>query len=98
MSNLNVSYSEMENAAARLKAGQAEIESNLTALRKLVQDLVAQGFTTTSASGAFDAAYAEFNTGAVQTVQGLTGMAQFLTSAAQTLESTDQELAAKLGR
>lgn len=96
--NLNVSYDQMNSAASRLDMGQAEIEANLENLRKLVQQLIADGFTTSNASGAFDAAYAEFNSGAVKTIQGLTGMSGFLKQAAQTLESTDQDLASRLAR
>ena len=98
MANLNVSYEQMQSAADRLRAGQAEIETNLENLRQLVQQLVADGFTTTSASGAFDLAYGEFNTGARSTVQGIDGMALFLTKAAQTLSETDDSLAKQLGR
>lgn len=98
MANLNVSYEQMQSAADRLKAGQAEIEQNLENLRSLVQQLVADGFTTSSASGAFDAAYAEFSNGARSTIQGIDGMALFLTKAAQTLAETDEALAKQLGR
>lgn len=96
--NLHVSYEQMNSAASRIDMGQGEIEANLENLRKLVQQLVADGFTTTSASGAFDAAYAEFNAGAVKTIQGLNGMSGFLKQAAQTLESTDRDLASRLAR
>ncbi len=98
MANLNVSYEQMQSAADKLRAGQAEIESNLEHLKALVQQLVADGFTTSSASGAFDASYTEFSQGATKTVQGIEGMAQFLVKAADTLKQTDEELAKALGR
>ena len=97
MANLNVSYDSMTTSATRLRNGQQEIESNLRALRQLVSQLVQEGFTTSRASGAFDASYNEFNTGATKTVQGIEGMAQFLDKAAQALQQTDESLAQQLG-
>ena len=84
MANLNVTYDQMQSAAGRL--------------RQLVAQLVQDGFTTTRASGAFDASYTEFTTGATKTVQGIEGMASFLEKAAQALQSTDEQLASLLGR
>ncbi len=98
MANLNVTYEQMQAAADKLRAGQAEIEQNLQNLKSLVGQLVADGFTTSSASGAFDASYTEYNTGATQTIHGIDGMAQFLVKASQALQSTDEELAKSRGR
>jgi uncharacterized protein YukE len=88
----------MQSSADKLRAGQAEIEANLEHLKGLVQQLVADGFTTSSASGAFDASYTEFNQGAKKTIEGIEGMAAFLVKAAETLKNTDEELAKALGR
>ena len=98
MANLNVTYDQMSQAASRLRQGQAEIEANLQSLRQLVAQLVQDGFTTTRASGAFDASYNEFSTGATKTVQGIDGMAMFLDRAAEALRSTDEQLASQLGQ
>ncbi|RLK52381.1 WXG100 family type VII secretion target [Microbacterium telephonicum] len=98
MANLNVTYDQMNSAAARLRDGQSELEANLQRLRQLVAQLVQDGFTTTRASGAFDASYTEFTTGATKTVQGIEGMASFLEKAAQALQSTDEQLASQLGQ
>ncbi len=97
MANLNVTYDQMRSAAGRLRNGQSDIEGNLQALRQLVSQLVTDGFTTTRASGAFDASYNEFNAGATKTIQGIEGMAQFLEKAAQALQQTDEQLAQQLG-
>lgn len=96
MANLNVTYAEMESAAGRLRAGQAELEQKLNELRQQVAQLVANGFTTSAASGAFDESYQKFTTGATQTVQGIDGMAQFLNKAAQAMQQTDEQLAAAI--
>ncbi len=98
MANLNVTYDQMNSAASRLRDGQNELEANLQRLRQLVAQLVQDGFTTSRASGAFDASYTEFTTGATKTVQGIEGMASFLEKAAQALQSTDEQLASQLGQ
>lgn len=97
MANLNVTYEQMNSAATRLRAGQADLEAKLTELRSLVNDLVSNGFTTTSASGAFNSSYEQFTTGAQRTVQGIEGMATFLNKAAEALKSTDEQLASAIG-
>ena len=98
MSDIRVSYDQISQSASELRAGQAEIEANLQKLRQRVQQLVQDGFTTSRASGAFDASYNEFSTGAQKTVQGIDGMATFLDKAAQALQTTDEQLASQLGQ
>lgn len=96
MANMNVTYSRMEDSARRLKSGKADLDQKLTELRNLITQLVNDGFTTTSASGAFDQSYQEFTQGAKKTISGLDGMADFLTKAAQTMRQVDQDLARSL--
>lgn len=93
MANIHVTYEQMEQAATELRAGQEDLVMTLERLRAQVQHLVANGFTTTRASGAFDAASEEFIRGAKQTVSGVTGMARFLDGAAEVLRNTDEQLA-----
>lgn len=97
MANMNVTYDQMNSAANRLRAGQADLEAKLTELRSLVNELVSNGFTTSSASGAFNTSYEQFTTGAQRTVQGIEGMASFLNKAAETLKATDEQLASSIG-
>ncbi|RLV56881.1 WXG100 family type VII secretion target [Aeromicrobium phragmitis] len=96
MANVNVTYEEMRSAATRLKSGQNEIEGTLDQLKSLVQELVSSGYVTDKSSKAFDASYEDFNQGARQVIEGLTGMGEYLNTAAQTLEDTDEQLAAGL--
>ncbi|MFT4122624.1 MAG: WXG100 family type VII secretion target [Microbacteriaceae bacterium] len=93
MANLNVSYQELESAAGKLKAGQADAESLLEQLKKVVQELVASGFQTDKASVQFETSYSEFNEGVKKTIGGLEGMAGYLTTAADTLADVDEKLA-----
>ncbi|MCL1869461.1 MAG: WXG100 family type VII secretion target [Promicromonosporaceae bacterium] len=93
MSNMNVTYAELDNTANQLTQGQSDLEQTLSNLQHIVANLVSAGFVTDQASGAFQQSYDEFTTGAKQTVQGLEGMAQFLKAAAQTLSDVDSQLA-----
>jgi WXG100 family type VII secretion target len=93
VSNLNVTYDEMRNAATRLRNGQTEIEGKLGELKNLIDGLVNDGYVTDRSSKAFDQSYTEFNDGVRKTVEGIDGMAQYLEQAAQTLQETDEALA-----
>jgi WXG100 family type VII secretion target len=94
--NLNVTYQEMSDAATRLRDGQQQIESQLEALKRLVDSLVNGGYVTDSSSKAFDTSYTEFNEGARRTIQGLDGMGRYLDRAAQTFQAADEQLASAL--
>jgi WXG100 family type VII secretion target len=96
MANVNVTYEEMRTAATKLKNGQAEIEGTLSNLRSLVRELVSGGYVTDKSSVAFDSSYDEFDKGANKTIEGLTGMGEYLTKAAQALQDTDEQLASAL--
>ncbi|GAA1478311.1 WXG100 family type VII secretion target [Nocardioides aestuarii] len=96
MANVNVTYEEMKSQATKLAAGRQEIESKLNELKGQVDNLVAGGFVTDSASAAFQTSYEEFTKGASQTIEGLDGMGQYLTKAAETFQSVDSELASAL--
>lgn len=96
MANINVSYADLDSAAADLRAGQSDIEDRLSALQRKIQQLISDGYVTDKSSVAFGESYDEFNRGVTQTVQGLEGLSSFLTKAAQTLADTDQSLASGL--
>jgi WXG100 family type VII secretion target len=93
MSSVNLTYEQMEAAAKRLLNGQEEIESQLSSLQNEVKQLVAAGYTTESSSKQFEISYDEFNKGATQVIEGLSGMAKFLTTAATTFRDADTKLA-----
>ncbi|HPT94180.1 MAG TPA: WXG100 family type VII secretion target [Microbacteriaceae bacterium] len=93
MANLNVSYGDMKTAAGQLITGKGALEDKLGELQRLVGDLVASGFVTDAASGAFNDSYTQFTTGATQMVGGIQGLSDFLNAAADALGNTDSELA-----
>lgn len=98
MSNIHVSYQELNGNADRLVAGREEINSTLSKLQSQISSLVAAGFTTDKSSGAFADAYGRFTSGAQNTIGGLDDLARFLRTTAQTLGDVDAQLAARLNR
>jgi WXG100 family type VII secretion target len=94
--NVNVTYAEMQSAARQLQAGEQAIESDLSKLKRLVDNLVAGGYVTDASSKQFEASYTQFNTGATRMIQGLNGMGQYLDAAVKAFTETDTQLAASL--
>jgi len=90
MSDVNVTYEQMESAAGQLSSAHEEISDTLSRLKAMVDELVSTGFVTRIASKSFDDAYQEFNRGVVQTVEGLDVMSQFLTQAATRYRDADE--------
>ena len=94
MANVNVTFDEMRDAATRLRQGQEDATRILLVeLKSQVDALVSSGFVTDQASGAFQASYEQFATGAAQVLEGFDGMATYLVTAADTLQQTDAQLA-----
>jgi WXG100 family type VII secretion target len=96
VSNLRVTYADMQAAAKQLQAGQQTIESDLARLQKLIDSLVTGDYVTDLSSKQFEASYREFNTGATKMIQGLTSMGQYLDAAAKAFHETDSSLASAL--
>ncbi|MEU2354888.1 WXG100 family type VII secretion target [Streptomyces misionensis] len=93
MSNVNVTYQDMQDAATKLRTGESEITQKLGELHKFIQNLVNSGYVTDRSSKQFDQSYSEFNSGATKTIEGLEGIAKFLESAARTFQQADEDLA-----
>ena len=96
MANLNVTYDELNDAAARLRAGKDDLQSKLAELSNLVQNLTASGFQAEHSSAAYRDSFEQFRSGTSQAVDGLEGLASFLNSAADALRQTDEGLAAAI--
>jgi len=93
MANVNVSYAEIESAAAKLNKMKGELDAQLTSLKSFVGQLVASGFVTDKASVQFDATVGEFTKSALDLMRSVDNMSTYLRNAAQALQSLDQELA-----
>lgn len=96
MANLHVTYDDLRQASGTLVTGRSDIDARLLELRAFVDALVAEGYVTTASSGAFQETYAQFTSGAQQTVSALSGLSEFLRAAADALQQTDEQLAASI--
>lgn len=93
MSDMNVTYADLHDAATKLRSGMDDLQHKLTQLQSFIQGLVGSGFVTDQASGAFNDTYQNFTRGATQTVGALEQLGGFLDSAASALQDTDSSLA-----
>ena len=93
MADLNVTYEDIAASAKKLRSGKADIEQQLTALKREIDGLVKGGFVTQKASGAFEASYTEFNTGITKAIEGLEGMSSYLDGASSAMSEVDEKLA-----
>lgn len=98
MADTNISYAEIQSAAAQLTSGESQINETLQSLQAVIQNLISNGFTTDTASGAFESAYQEFTTGVRNVITGLTEMSSFLNSVANSYQEMDQSIASKISR
>lgn len=92
MANLNVTYSDMTDAAGRLRNGQQEMESKLAELGQLIDGLIGSGFQTDQASGQYQEQFHQFQTGTKTAIEALDSLALYLEKAADALQNTDTEL------
>ncbi|WP_418606607.1 WXG100 family type VII secretion target [Georgenia sp. SUBG003] len=69
MSNINVSYDEMQREANNLVTAKDQIIADLNRLQAQIQGLVESGFVTDQASVRFNESYQQFTTGAQQTMR-----------------------------
>jgi len=96
MANINVTYDDLRQAAARLTAGQDDLNNKLVELSNLVENLTANGFQAEHASAAYRDSFDQFTTGTRNAVNGLEGLSKFLLSAADALQQTDEGLASAI--
>lgn len=96
MSNVKVSYQELQAKASEFRKHQHTIEGELDTLKGKVNELVSGGFVTDSASGQFEQSYQDLKKGLNEALQGLDGLAGYLEKAAQTFQNVDQELSKAL--
>jgi WXG100 family type VII secretion target len=94
--NLSVTYGDMQSAANQLNSGEQTIQSDLSRLKSLIDNLVASGYVTDASSKQFETSYTQFNQGATKMIDGLNGMAQYLNAAAKAFNETDTQLASAL--
>ncbi|MBL0886558.1 WXG100 family type VII secretion target [Myceligenerans indicum] len=98
MPNINVTFQEMEDAAARMQQEAADMQGKLDQLRSMVDNLVQDGYVTDKSSKRFDECYKDLDKGGKQLMEGLDGIGQYLKEAAGALRKTDEELANALNK
>ena len=96
MSNIKVSYSEIEQAAAQLGQGREEITAMLQTLQHQIQNLVSSGFVTDQASVKFNAAYSDYTASANTVAAKLNEIQQFLVQTANAMRDMDAQIAARI--
>lgn len=96
MSNVKVTYQQMNDAAVRLRNGKEEINNACASMLAQINNLISDGFVTDKASPEFHNTYIEFDKLFRQTVESLTGVSQYLDTAAATYRDVDDQLSAAL--
>ncbi|WP_416442747.1 WXG100 family type VII secretion target [Leucobacter sp. HNU] len=96
MSNIKVSYAEIEQAATQLGSGREEITSKLQNLQSQIANLVSSGFVTDQASGKFNDAYTKYTQSANTLIAQLNEIQQFLTGTANAMRELDSQIASKI--
>jgi WXG100 family type VII secretion target len=96
MANINVDYERINSTAGQLDLGREQISTQIDDLNKLINGLIADGFATTAASGAYQDAFQRYANGAKETIGGLLGLADFLRKTAQVMQATDEQIAGSI--
>jgi uncharacterized protein YukE len=82
----------MRSSAGQLRNGQEQLNSTLTELSGLINNLVQSGFVTDLASVTYQDQFEQFTSGTRQAVDALEGLASYLEQAADVLAATDSDL------
>src|ERR1039457_3162398 len=91
MALIRVTPEDLANASAQLRSGSQEIDSQLTTMQNLVQELVASDWQG-AASSSFESLYQERNTSAANLRQALDGISKLLAHAASSYAATEQQI------
>ncbi len=96
MSNIKVSYTEIEQSAAHLGQGREEITSKLQSMQQQIQNLVSSGFVTDHASVRFNESYSAYTASANTVVAKLTEIQNFLKQTANVMRDMDAQIASRI--
>ena len=97
MSNLHVTYADLDAAKTRLDSGHQTVTDKVNELKSLVDTLVSSGFDTDLASVKFQETVADFSQQANSVLDVLLTLGEFLQGTKTAFETADSELAAQLG-
>lgn len=93
MSDVGLTYDDIDGAADKLDTGKEDIASLLSELRSLVQELTESSFATNAASVAFLDSYEEVSDGLEQAIESIPAMATSLRQMKSAFEDLDGSLA-----
>ena len=96
MSNIKVSYAEIEQSATQLGVGRDEITQKLQTLQQHIASLVSSGFVTDQASVRFNDAYSQYTVSANTVIEKLTEIQSFLTQTSSAMRDMDAQIAARI--
>lgn len=97
MASISVTYEEVRSASSRMKSAQQSMTDQVAQLKSMIDNLVQAGFKTELASGKFHASYQQWNSGAKNVVDGLSGMSSFLDQVVAKHQELDSTLGSQLG-
>jgi WXG100 family type VII secretion target len=96
MTNIRVSYSDLEQAAGQLAQGRDEITAKLRVMESQIGSLVSTGFVTDRTSVRLNQAFTEYTAGASTVVEKLSEIQAFLTHTASAIRDMDAQIAARI--
>jgi WXG100 family type VII secretion target len=91
MALIKVTSEDLANASAQLSTGSQEIDTQLSTMHNLVQDLVSSDWQG-AASSSFESLYQEWNTSAANLREALDGISKLLANAASSYATTEQHI------
>jgi WXG100 family type VII secretion target len=91
MALIKVTSEDLANASAQLITGSQEIDTQLSTMHNLVQDLVSSDWQG-AASSSFESLYQEWNTSAANLREALDGISKLLANAASSYATTEQHI------
>ncbi|MEY9874620.1 WXG100 family type VII secretion target [Streptacidiphilus sp. MAP12-33] len=98
MANMNVTYQEMSDTAARMRNNKTDIDDKLTDCKNIVDSLTGNGFVTDQASGRFDEVHTEFVNSANQAMETLDQLSTWLDKAVDAMREMDTQLTSSLNK
>ena len=96
MSNIKVSYGEIESAASQLGAGREEITHNQQSRQSPIPNRVATRVVTPQASGKFTDANTRYTTSASTVISQLHEIQRFLSGTANAMRDLDAQIASRI--
>jgi WXG100 family type VII secretion target len=91
MAVIKVTSEDLANASAQLSSGSQEIDTHLSSMHNLVQELVNSDWQG-AASTSFESMYHEWDVSAANLRQALDGISKLLAQAATTYADTEQQI------